>query len=342
MASILRYCVAGPKKQYFTGSSTLDLAYITPNLIVCSMPTSDCIKGFYRIWLPDLLAFLEDKHTGNWRIWNFQTEKSGYGDGEVGGRVEHFGFPDHHPPPFEMLPAIVSSIDSYLSMDQNKVAVLHCKQGKGRSGTVACAYLMTVYGMTFDQATDVFTRSRMRPKFGQGISILSQRRYLRYMHDFVHVLNRQYKAIEIQIDALKIWRPVYGDIDVRLAQYAENGASLITVYGFNESEIAQRTPEFIVLAPRNSVCMPADVCMTFQHSAMVGGTIPVLHSTAYMWFNAFFETYGCPEGFDFSAVKGSKQLSWMDLDGFKGTQKRGSALFERLEICWHVSKGVPI
>lgn len=342
MASILRYCVAVPKKQYFTGSSTLDLAYIAPNLIVCSMPTTDYVKGFYRMWLPDLLDFLEEKHPGDWRIWNFQAEKSGYGDGEVGGHVEHFAFPDHNPPPFEMLPLIVSSINKFLNSAPNKVAVLHCKQGKGRSGTIACAYLMAAYNMTFEQVTGVFTKNRMRPKFGQGISILSQRRYLRYMHDFVHVLNHQYRPIEVQINEVKIWRSVYGDIDVRFCKYSESGTSIVSVYEFSEADVAHRSPECIVLSPRVPLRLPADICMSFQHALMVGGTIPVVHSSAYTWFNTFFETYGCPEGFDFRQTQGAKRLAWNDLDGFKGTQKKGSVLFEQIEVCWSVAKGVPI
>lgn len=342
MAAILRYCVAGPMKPYFTGSASLDLAYVAPNLIVCSMPTSDYIKSFYRMCLDDLLTFLKAKHRDSWRIWNFQAEISGYNDFEVGHNIEHFGFPDHNPPPFGMLPKIAYSIEKYLASGGDKVAVLHCKQGKGRSGTAACAYLISAHNMSFEQATEEFTKSRMRPQFGQGISIYSQRRYLKYMHDYVHNLNRQYCPIEIQIDAIKIWRPVYSDLDVRLETHSPNGTAILPVHEFGLFEIGQRTPESMALVPCIPIFMPADVRISFQHGLKVGKSIPVVHSTAYVWFNAYFETYGCPEGFNFGVTKGTKLVHWKDLDGFKGTHTRGSALFERMEVSWSVTKGVPV
>ena len=342
MASILRYCVAGPKKQYFTGTSTLDMAYITPNLIVCSMPTSSYIKGWYRMWLADLLEFLDEKHRDNWRIWNLQSEATGYGDEEVFGRIEHFPFPDHNPPPFELLPRIVKSIDKYIGANKEHVAVLHCKAGKGRSGTVACAYLMIQFRMTFREATEVFTKIRMRPAFGQGISILSQRRYLKYLHDYVHLLNQQYHGIEVQIEAVKVWHQASEDIGMRLARYRGGGASVISDYEFSGRDIVKQEGAFTVLVPGRKVVMPADVCVQVEHSVMVGRTIPVVHSSAYMWFNAFFEVYGSAEGFDFERNKCVMRVSWRDMDGFKGTHKRGSALFDRLDIYCRVARGVPI
>ena len=41
--------------------------------------------------------------------------------------VEHFGWPDHHPPPFEYIQPILESIDAHLSSNEKAVAVLHCK-----------------------------------------------------------------------------------------------------------------------------------------------------------------------------------------------------------------------
>lgn len=337
MASIIRYCTAAPKKQFFTGSSTLDMAYITPNLIVCSMPTSNVIKGWYRIWLKDLLAYLNEKHGySNWRIWNLQAEQTGYGDEEVGGKIEHYPFPDHNPPPFELLPQIVCSLNAYLTESSQHVAVLHCKAGKGRSGTVASAYLMMKFKMTFDQATQVFTNMRMRPSFGQGISITSQRRYLKYFHDFVHVLNCQYKPIDIYIDEIKVYRQVYQELDLKLARYQENGKSITCVYQFNESDVVTKTPDYTLLKPAGTVVLPADICILTQHAMVVGGTLPIVHSSAYSWFNAFFETYGSAQGFDFSQVYGKFTVRWCDLDGFKGTSKKGSELFDKIEVCWKV------
>lgn len=363
MASILRYAVASPKKQYFTGTCTLDLAYITPNLIVCSMPTSSCIKGWYRMWLDDLTNFLTEKHGDHWRFFNFQAERSGYGDEEVYGKVSHFPFPDHNPPPFEMIPHFLLELKKFLCQNSLNVAVLHCKAGKGRSGTMACAYLMSNFKYSFDKATNIFTECRMRAAFGEGISISSQRRYLRYVEDWVHVLKQQYyHPIKVKIKSIRIWNPYYPEIDISINTYSEGGKHIKQIYTFTEHDTTKRLPEYVVLTPNIDSCLqeesfdskiitdknfdnnllivPADIQLVFQHKYMVGGTFPVLHSTAYTWFNAFFETYGNSEGFDFSRKDGSISLLWADLDGFKGTKKRGSPLFERVDIFWKVFEDI--
>lgn len=344
MASIFRYAIASPKKQYFTGECTFDLAYIKPNLIVSSMPTSSYIKGWYRIWLADLLNFLNKNHGNYWRIFNFQAEKSGYGDQEVYGRVSHYPFPDHNPPPFEMFPKVIEELNAFLSADARNVVLLHCKAGKGRSGTIACAYLMSKYKYSFERATTLFTQLRMRSTFGEGVSIPSQRRYLRYVEDWVHILAHQrYHPIKIQIDQIRIWQPYYPELDITVCVFTEKGASITPVYEFTDSDIAKRLPEYIILVPKSpeTIKISADVQFNFQHKVVLGGTVPVLHSTASTWFNAFFETYGTSEGFDFDVSDGCVSFLWDELEGFKGTSKRGSPLFDRIDISWTVVEGVP-
>jgi len=41
--------------------------------------------------------------------------------------VEHFGWPDHHPPPFEYIEPILTSIHNHLTSNDKATAVLHCK-----------------------------------------------------------------------------------------------------------------------------------------------------------------------------------------------------------------------
>jgi hypothetical protein len=62
-----------------------------------------------------------------------------------------------------------------------RVAVLHCKAGKGRSGTVACSFLIAVQGWSVERALGRFTGRRMRQGWGDGVSIKSQRRWIGYV-----------------------------------------------------------------------------------------------------------------------------------------------------------------
>lgn len=41
--------------------------------------------------------------------------------------VEHFGWPDHHPPPFEYIKPLLDSIHTHLKSNERATAVLHCK-----------------------------------------------------------------------------------------------------------------------------------------------------------------------------------------------------------------------
>ena len=75
-----------------------------------------------------------------------------------------------------------------------------------------------------------------------------------------------------------------------------------------------------------------------QRTKVVGGKLPIIHSSAYMSFNVFFETYGSIEGFDFCQIN-SRSVPWKEMDEYKGTSKRGSELFEKIEVYWHVTKG---
>ncbi|KAG8906498.1 Telomerase protein component 1, partial [Tulasnella sp. 408] len=59
------------------------------------------------------------------------------------GRVSRYPFPDHHAPPLAILALATREMDIYLKQDPDRVVVLHCKAGKGRTGTLACAYLLS-------------------------------------------------------------------------------------------------------------------------------------------------------------------------------------------------------
>lgn len=64
---------------------------------------------------------------------------------------------------------------------KERVVVVHCKAGKGRSGTVACSYMISEQGWTVEDALRRFTAKRMRSGFGAGVSIPSQLRWVAYV-----------------------------------------------------------------------------------------------------------------------------------------------------------------
>ncbi|OCH93345.1 phosphatases II [Obba rivulosa] len=146
MADFVRRLVSGNKARYKDVDLHLelaDLAYITDRVIVMGFPAAG-IEGFYRNRREDAKKFLEHRHGQNYWVFNFcPVKENSYPTSVFGGRVSRYPFPDHHAPPLAILALVAREIRAWLDGAPERVAVLHCKAGKGRSGTMACAYLLT-------------------------------------------------------------------------------------------------------------------------------------------------------------------------------------------------------
>ncbi|KAI4238342.1 MAG: hypothetical protein LQ349_001150 [Xanthoria aureola] len=235
MASILRQIVAGPRQKH--PEAGLDLCYVTDNIIATSGPSSTFPKRAYRNPTDALVKFLDYKHNTDWAIWEFRAEGTGYPDSEVYGRIRHYPWPDHHPPPFALVPNIMASMREWLKgLDTNpgRVVVVHCKAGKGRSGTAACSYLISEEGWTVEDALSRFTSRRMRSGFGAGVSIPSQLRWIQYVdrwtkHQKLYV-ERRIEVVEVHAWGLR------DGVKVAVEGYIDEGRTIKTFHTFNRYE----------------------------------------------------------------------------------------------------------
>ncbi|CAG8148331.1 unnamed protein product [Penicillium nalgiovense] len=244
MSSILRQIVAGPRQQH--AEAGLDLCYVTDNVIATSGPSATYPQRAYRNPLDALVNFLDTKHGTNWCIWEFRAEGTGYPDSEVYGRIHHFPWPDHHPPPFAHIPNIMGSMRNWLQqLDEGKdspgtdkngrVAVVHCKAGKGRSGTIACAYLISQEGWKKEDALQRFTERRMRIGFGDGVSIPSQLRYVEYINKWANEMGKQYVERPVEILEVHIWGLRDG-VKVAVEGYVDEGKKIKCFHMFHRNE----------------------------------------------------------------------------------------------------------
>jgi len=232
MASLLRKIVAGPRARH--PEAGLDLCYVTDRIIATSGPSGSYPKRYYRNPLDQLVHFLDKKHGKDWAIWEFRAEGTGYPDDEVYGRIWHYPWPDHHPPPFGLLPDCLASMRDWLNGDEKRVVVVHCKAGKGRSGTASCSYLISEEGWKLEDAIARFTERRMRPGFGAGVSIPSQLRWLGYIDRWTRY-GKKYVERKVEIVEVHVWGLRDG-VTAAIRGFVEEGKKIKVWHTFSPEE----------------------------------------------------------------------------------------------------------
>ncbi|KAK7981541.1 hypothetical protein PG996_009245 [Apiospora saccharicola] len=280
MASLLRQIVAGPRSKH--PEAGLDLCYVTDNIVATSGPSQTYPQRAYRNPLDRLVEFLDKKHGKDWAIWEFRAEGTGYPDNLVYDRIRHYPWPDHHPPPFRLVPMIMASMRNWLNgneldadgvaggpgtigveevVDEKKqkaendnhnllekvldtwkgtdkknprIVVVHCKAGKGRSGSMACSYLISQCGWTPEEALARFTERRMRPKFGPGVSIPSQLRWIGYVDRWTKG-GKKYVDRELEIVEVHVWGLRNG-VKLCVEGFVDEGKKIKVFHTFHRDE----------------------------------------------------------------------------------------------------------
>ncbi|KAG7660599.1 TEP1 [[Candida] subhashii] len=363
MKSILRSIISLPKKIHYDAPTNIhyDFSYITPQLIVSSAPISSSASSYFQSWyrypIDDLLLILQTNHPNLWHLWNFRGEGSGYEDWEVMYRVSHYPFPDHYPPAIELIRECVGEIFEYLhgstkdgesemegeGENDERVAVLHCKAGKGRSGTLCCCYLMyeqymkTRVIMEVDKVIELFTEKRMQRFAGDGISIISQRRYLNYWYEylkfsqserikyfeFINSGNRR-SITKIRVGLIRYIKDFY-DLDLHISGYIRTKDQKGR-YHLQEKLLQTITRENSTIMLHNHQGYD-DIYFIPNTVIQLNSCLDInigIRTWCYCWFNIYFETI--------TSSTGSFKLLWEDIDGFKGTNQRGYKVFEDMEI----------
>jgi len=347
--------------------------------VVTSGPSSVWPKKAYRNPVNHLVAFLDKKHGEEWAIFEFRAEGTGYPDEEVYNRVHHFPWPDHHPPPFAIIPNLMAAMRNWLQEDakeegKQRVAVVHCKAGKGRSGTVACSYLISQEAWRMEDALKRFTLRRMRNGFGDGVSIPSQLRWVRYVDKWTNKMNKRYIERPMEVVEVHVWGLRSG-VKVCVEGFVEDGKRIMNFHTFTRDEktnvdadfnsvseidpLAESQTENLV-SPNNAASSSKTQLSTAEkegiQNVILRPSKPIRLPTSdvnidferrnksgYTGFamvtslaHVWFNAYfeGGSEGND----SGLFEIEWEAMDGIKGSARKGIKALDRMKVIWKYSE----
>ncbi|KAK4052586.1 Telomerase protein component 1 [Microbotryomycetes sp. JL221] len=143
-----RRIVSGNKARYTSNELDLDLdlVYLTDRIVLMGYPATG-LASTYRNQRKDVLKLLEHQ-SSDYMILNLCPRyEAKYDASEFKGKVRRCPWPDHHPPPLSMFPIILNRIQPFMNARDDNMLFIHCKAGKGRSGTCAISYLLAQPGL---------------------------------------------------------------------------------------------------------------------------------------------------------------------------------------------------
>ncbi|XP_077168431.1 phosphatidylinositol 3,4,5-trisphosphate 3-phosphatase TPTE2-like isoform X2 [Paroedura picta] len=177
-----RRMVSENKRRYLKDGFDLDLTYITARVIAMSFPSSGQ-QSFYRNPIMEVVRFLDTKHEDHYKVYNLCSEQ-GYDPLYFHYRVERLFIDDHNVPTLEEMLNFTASVRNWMNQDPKNIIVIHCKGGKGRTGTMVCTWLIDSNQFeSAQESLDYFGERRTdkstSSKF-QGVETPSQSRYVGY------------------------------------------------------------------------------------------------------------------------------------------------------------------
>ncbi|RUS79114.1 hypothetical protein EGW08_013124 [Elysia chlorotica] len=193
VARATRQMISQNKRRYQKDGFDLDLCYITERVIAMSFPSKG-MMAMYRNPVREVARFFNTKHKGHYRIYNLCSERD-YNETLFFNNVERVYIDDHNVPKLREMLDFTANAREFMGADKRNVIAIHCKGGKGRTGTMICTWLIdsgllesAVESLEYfgDRRTDLSKGSTF-----QGVETPSQSRYVGYYEKMLNDFDRK-------------------------------------------------------------------------------------------------------------------------------------------------------
>eukprot|EP00112_Aurelia_sp_Birch-Aquarium-sp1_P024593 Seg784.6_Seg784.1 transcript_id=Seg784.6_Seg784.1/GoldUCD/mRNA.D3Y31 product="Phosphatidylinositol 3 4 5-trisphosphate 3-phosphatase TPTE2" protein_id=Seg784.6_Seg784.1/GoldUCD/D3Y31 len=178
-----KYLVSQNKRRYQKDGFDLDLTYITERVVAMSFPSSGK-TSLYRNPISEVSRFFNEKHPGCYKIYNLCSERH-YETNYFNDNVDRILIDDHNVPRLSQLLQFCHNAKEWLSANRDHIIVVHCKGGKGRTGTCIASWLLfSGQFKTAEKSLHYFGYRRTDRAKGskfQGVETPSQSRYVGYI-----------------------------------------------------------------------------------------------------------------------------------------------------------------
>ncbi|KAK9879482.1 hypothetical protein WA026_006551 [Henosepilachna vigintioctopunctata] len=157
---------------------SMDLSYVTERIIAIWFPSSSTSHS-YRQGQKQASHMLRHKHGNNYMVFNLTEPKRVLKNEHK--HVQEVGWARNLAPPLENLCSICKEIETWLSADEHRIAVLHAKGNKDKLGVIVAAYMnySSICGNA-EQALDRFSMRKFLEENIGSISLPSNKRYVDY------------------------------------------------------------------------------------------------------------------------------------------------------------------
>jgi len=291
-----RQLISENKRRYQQDGFDLDLTYVTNRVIATSFPSTG-LWSLYRNPIEKVSAFLDAKHKDRYMMFNLCSEKT-YDTSFFHGRVERVLIDDHNVPSLQQMLEFANKVREWLGQHPDNVIVVHCKGGKGRTGTMICVWLIesgvfSSAALSLDYFGNRRTDTNVSSKF-QGVETPSQSRYVGYYERMKSNGRVLPEAIPLMLTQIQITGLMYcgrgdgSDFSVKVDQGRGN-----TVFSADFGNMLNCKPEYdagidlLTIQIVNCPVIRGDTRVLFQSSSQ---QVPKNYEKCpfYFWFHTAF------------------------------------------------------